>query len=101
MADGELTARAARYPISGLDFPGYEVLFDHGDPFIDPPTRLGNISSWYGEVYSSKSQLALLDIAVVETETDRAFVLVEIEETSSTPKVILGDLFGTLMGDTQ
>jgi hypothetical protein len=38
-------------------------------------------------------------MAVVETETDRALVLVEIEETSSTPKVILGDLFGTLMGD--
>jgi hypothetical protein len=99
MADGKLTARAARYLIKALDIPGYEILFDHGDPLIDPPSLLGNISSWFSDEYSSKSQLALLDIAVVETETDRALVLVEIEETSSSPKVILGDLFGTLMGD--
>jgi hypothetical protein len=99
MAGGRLTAEVARKLATQLQDPRFEVLFDHGDAKIDPPTAVGNISSWFGSSYSSGSQLADLDIAVVERKTDNAVVLVEVEETSSTPKVILGDAFGTLLGD--
>ena len=99
MADGELTAKAARELAKRIPYPGFDVLFDHGDTSIDPPERVGNISSWFGHQYSSKSQLALLDIAVVDRHHDRAVVLVEIEETSSNPKVAIGDAFATILGD--
>jgi hypothetical protein len=99
MADGELTAKAARELTARIGDPGFDVLFDHGDSKIDPPDRIGNISSWFGGEYSAKSQLALLDIAVVDREHNRAIVLVEIEETSSSPKVAIGDAFGTILGD--
>jgi hypothetical protein len=99
MAHGELTAKTARYLGQNIEMDGYTVLFDHGNLSTDPPDQVGNISSWFGEEYSSLSQLALLDIAIIESETDRAIALFEIEESSSTPKVILGDAFGTLLGD--
>jgi hypothetical protein len=99
MPDGELTAKAARELQKCILLPGFEVLFDHGDTSIDSPAQVGNISSWFGPVYSSVSQLALLDIAVVDRSRDQAAVLVEIEETSSNPKVAIGDAFGTILGD--
>jgi hypothetical protein len=99
MAHGELTARAARELEQRIQDPGFDILFDHGDLNIDPPDRVGNISSWFGPKYSAKSQLALLDIAVVDDQEDRALVLIEIEETSSNPKVAIGDAFGTILGD--
>jgi len=40
-----------------------------------------------------------LDIAVVLRETGKALVLVEIEESTDTPKVLLGDVLATLLGD--
>ena len=99
MKAGELTAKAARELAISIQYPNFDVLFDHGDTSIDPPDQVGNISSWFGDEYSSKSQLALLDIAVVDRHSDRAIVLVEIEETSSNPKVAIGDAFGTIFGD--
>ena len=98
MAHGEMTARTARALAARPPHPRFEVLFDHGDPKPDPE-RVGHIASWFGDVYSAGSQLARLDIAVVDRETHRAIVLVEIEETSASPKVALGDAFGTLLGD--
>ena len=99
MANGELTARVARELSRRIPYSGFDVLFDHGNTSIDPPDRVGNISSWFGKQYSSKSQLALLDIAVVDRNDDRAIILVEIEESSSNPKVVISDAFGTLFGD--
>lgn len=99
MADGELTAKAARELTARIRAPGFDVLFDHGDFKIYPPDRVGKISSWFGTEYSAKSQLALLDIAVVDRDNNQAIVLIEIEETSSSPKVAIGDAFGTIFGD--
>ncbi len=99
MADGELTAKAARALAVRIGDTGFDVLFDHGDSKADPPDRVGNISSWFGREYSAKSQLSLLDIAVVDRDHNRAIVLAEIEETSSSPKVAIGDAFGTILGD--
>ena len=99
MSHGELTAKTARYLSQNIDMDGFTTLFDHGDPSTDPPDQVGNISSWFGEKLILSSQLALLDIAIIEAETNRVVALFEIEETSSTPKVILGDAFGTLLGN--
>lgn len=99
MPNGKSTVKTACYLSQYIDKYGYTVLFDHGDPSKDPPDQVGNISSWFGEKLTASSQLALLDIAIVETKTNRVVVLIEIEETSSTPKVILGDALGTLLGD--
>jgi hypothetical protein len=94
-----MTVRAARALARRLSDPRFEVLFDHGDPRLDSPQHLGHITSWFGEAYAARTQLALLDIAVVDRQTGQAIVLVEIEETSSSPKVAIGDAFGTLLGD--
>lgn len=99
MPNGKSTVKTACYLSQYIDKYGYTVLFDHGDPSKDPPDQVGNISSWFGEKLTASSQLALLDIAIVETKTNRVVALIEIEETSSTPKVILGDALGTLLGD--
>ena len=43
-----------------------------------------------------------IDIAIVKKSsegTDRVFALIEIEETTDKPKVLLGDVFGVLMGE--
>ena len=99
MPDGALTAHVARALARSLSDRPVDVLFDHGDPLTDNPDCLGEIVSWYGDRYVAHARLALLDIAVVRKERDEVVALIEIEESAATPKVVLGDLFGTLMGD--
>lgn len=99
MAHDQLTAKTAHHLRQNVIPDGYTVLFDHGDLSKDSLDHVGEISSWYGENFAASSRLALLDIGIVEAETNRAVALIEIEETNSTPKVILGDAFGTLLGD--
>ena len=99
MKQGRLTAQVSRALSDELARSFYQVLFDHGDPAIDPPDQLGQIASWFGLKYTADSRLALLDLAVVDRDTDDALLLVEIEESAASPKVILGDVMGTLLGD--
>ena len=99
MAHGELTARMARKLSPKPEFRGYDVLFDHGDKEIDLPDKVGRIVSWFGSEYKRDARLAFLDIAVVSRDSDRVFALIEIEESTSKPKVLLGDVLATLLGD--
>jgi hypothetical protein len=99
MANGELTARIARRLSQKLELRGFDILFDHGDRQTDPPDKLGEIVSWFGHKLRLDARLALLDIAVVSRDSDKAFALIEIEESSATPKVLLGDVLATLLGD--
>ena len=78
---------------------GYDVLFDHGQAGQDDPARLGRIASWFGEAYCAGARLALVDIAVVERGSDRAVALIEVEESAAPPKVLLGDVLATLLGE--
>lgn len=80
-------AFCARYFFVDGVFSTSDVLFDHDDTGIEPPDQVGNISSWFGSKYLSNSQLTLLDIAMIERYEDQAMVLIEIEETSSNPKM--------------
>jgi hypothetical protein len=96
---GEHTARVARALRQSLSARKIDILFDHGEQGVDPTEYLGEIVSWYGPQYGTEARLALLDIAVVWRNGDRAAALIEIEESSATPKVILGDLTAMLFGD--
>jgi len=99
MPHGELTAHVARALARELSDRDVDVLFDHGEQSVDPSECLGQIASWFGTDYRANAQLAFLDIAVVQRDGDKVMALIEIEESTSTPKVLLGDLFATLLGD--
>jgi hypothetical protein len=93
---GQLTAATAKHLQDLLKEKGYDVLYDHGDPSNE---NVGKIVSWYGSVITKEARLSFLDIAVVKQNSQKTFVLVEIEETTNKPKTLLGDVFGTLMGE--
>jgi hypothetical protein len=96
---GDLTAKIARDFSKTFATRDIEVIYDHGDPSIDGSARVGQIASWFGNKYNAHSRLALLDIAFIRKGSSDVLLLVEIEETSSDPKIILGDVFATLLGD--
>jgi hypothetical protein len=100
MPAGEITGRVARKLAQKLSPRGFDVLFDHGNPSIDSPDQLGEIVAWFGLQYNQKARLAVLDIAVVSRDTGRVLALVEVEESSATPKTLLGDVFATLLGES-
>ena len=99
MSLGKLTSEAGRTLSDMLQHQGYDVLFDHGGKINEGRYKVGKINGWYGNEYNASSQLAQLDIAVVEKESHRALALIEIEESPSVPKVIIGDIFATLLCD--
>ena len=98
MTLGELTASVAIFLSQELSPKGFDVLFDHAPKGTVPPETLGKIVSWFGREYNSNTRLGFLDIAVVSSHTQKALALVEIEETTDKPKVLLGDILATLLG---
>ena len=96
-AHGRLTAEAAQAITAEMNKRGFDVYYDHGDP-SNP--FVGTIPVSTEEELTSKNQISQLDIAVVERDTYRAVALIEIEETTDTPKTLIGDIFTTLMGDS-
>lgn len=99
MAHGKLTAQAGRALSQRLSSRGYEVLFDHGKKDTGSDFLVGEITSWFGEQYNAEAQLAHLDIAIIDPDGERATALIEIEESAASPKLIIGDMFATLLGD--
>jgi hypothetical protein len=104
MARGALTMQAARVLQPEFSQQGFDILHAHGQPGVDSPLLLGKIRSWNGEAYKPETILADLDMAVVSHaafashKEERIYALIEIEETSSKPKLILGDVLATLLG---
>ena len=92
---GQLTAKVAQNITPDLTKMGCDVLYDHGSS----SENVGKIVSWFGDELNREAQLSFLDMAVVEHNSQKVFVLVEIEETTDKPKTLLADVFGTLMGD--
>jgi len=88
---GELTAEIGEK----LKFDGFDVFYDHGPS----GENVGKIVSTLKNDYGREDELSQLDIAVVEQDSDKAVLLVEIEETSDRPKIFLGDIFGVLFGN--
>lgn len=99
MPSGELTAKVARQLSKEYKPRGFDVFFDHGQQDIDCSEKLGEIVSWFGDHCDRSTRLAVLDIAVVCHKTNKVVALIEIEETSGSPKVIIGDVMATLLGE--
>jgi hypothetical protein len=92
---GELTANTAQKITRDWEKRGYKVLHDHGPS----NENVGRIVSWIGKEYGRGAQLSQIDIAIVEKKSEKAFVLIEIEEKNDRPKNFLGNFFGILLGD--
>ena len=88
---GELTAEIGK----GLHFESYDVYYDHGAA----GEKVGRIVSALEEKFLRRDELSQLDIAIVEKSSSKVAVLIEIEERNDSPKAILGDVFGVLMGE--
>jgi hypothetical protein len=87
---GEITADLG----SKLALDGYDIFYDHSTS----SENVGKIGSTLKKDYGRDDELSQLDIAIVEHTSDKAVLLVEIEETSDRPKTFLGDIFGVLFG---
>lgn len=99
MSKGSLTTQVARSLRHEFDQQGFDLLNDHGKKGIDPTDKLGKLRSWFGPDLRFESVLADLDIAIVSRSDKKIYALIEIEETSEKPKVILGDVLATLIGN--
>jgi hypothetical protein len=99
MHHGKRTAHAARVLRQELAGRGLQVYFDHGEQGVDPPEYLGEIVSSSSAHHGLAAQYAKLDIAVVRADTNEAVALIEVEESVASPKLLLGDILATLLGD--
>lgn len=85
-----LTAYLKNYP----KYSRYRVYYDHGDPQIHP--NVVAITGFYGNTPSRYNMLTQVDVLVINPEGEISLVF-EIEERSSAPKKIIGDVFTNLM----
>ncbi len=99
MANGELTKQVARVLQQEFNSKGVDILHDHGQKGIDPSINLGKLRSYFGSSARSDTILADLDVAVVSRDSEKVYALIEIEETTDKPKVILGDVLAALLGN--
>jgi hypothetical protein len=91
---GKMTVKAAE-TLLGYYEKRYDVFYDHDST----KEIVGKIVSWFGDKYNRESELSQLDIAIIEKGSDKALALIEIEETSDSPKTFLGNVLGVLLGD--
>jgi hypothetical protein len=96
MPNGALTAQIAHSLQKG--FEKFDILHDHRHKDVELPGKLGKLRSWFGTEFTSESLLADVDIAVVSKNDKKIYALIEIEETTDKPKVILGDILAILLG---
>ncbi len=99
MTHGALTAKMAHALARQYEPQGFVVLHDHRQPGADPTGKLGKPKSWFGADFAAAAILADLDIVIADQHTGCALALIEIEETTDKPKVLLGDVLATLLGD--
>jgi hypothetical protein len=95
---GEMTAAlgAALSNNTELLTLGYSVLYDHGKGVSND---VGVTSAWVGGEKKRDNRLAEIDIVVYDPESNKAILLVEIEESGDNPKKILGDAMAVLFGE--
>lgn len=94
---GDGTARAARFLAKHLAEKPYSIASDHG---AESDESIGHIVSRYFSQEGWKTPLSQIDIVVLDQSNPRrALALIEIEETNSRPKNLLGDVFSILLGN--
>jgi hypothetical protein len=103
MLQGAWTAHAARTLSIEFDSRGLDVLCAHQGRRIgkgkSSGLRTGQIISWMGADFKASSRLAFPDIAVVDRVSKKVVLLAEVEESKAQPKLVIADLFATLLGD--
>lgn len=82
------------YVINRSGCEGYVVFYDHGDPLSDK--NVVAIKGIYGDKLNRYSMLTQVDVLVLNPKDDILYV-VEVEERTSSPKKIIGDVFANLM----
>ena len=98
MSNGVLTAQIAHFLQQEFDQQVFDVLHDHRQKDVDSPDKLGKLRSWFGPAPKYETLLGDLDIAIISRHDKKIYALIEIEETTHKPKVILGDVLATLLG---
>jgi hypothetical protein len=95
---GQLTSAVAKSITEEINKRGFDIYYDHGEK----GEFVGTIAVSIEKELSSEKQISQLDIAVVgrDTNKDKVIALIEIEETTDTPKTLIGDVFTTLMGNS-
>jgi len=103
MLQGAQTARAAQELSEKVDQRGFDVFCAHRDRRVQrrevSGVRFGQTISWLGSEFLASSRLAFLDIAVVDRASKKAILVAEVEESTAHPKLLIADLFATLLGD--
>jgi hypothetical protein len=103
MLQGAWTAHAARTLSIEFDSRGLDVLCAHQDRRIrkgeSSGLRTRQIISWMGSEFRASSRLAFPDIAMVDRKSKKVVLLAEVEESEAQPKLVIADLFATLLGD--
>ncbi|MBZ5499538.1 MAG: hypothetical protein LAP85_24325 [Acidobacteriia bacterium] len=69
-----------------------DVRYDHGD---STDVDVCQPTSYMGRRYGADATLSGVDIVLLKK--GNVFVVVEVEESSVRPKIILGDIFGTIL----
>ena len=91
---GEKTGQFGRWLTDSLkDDTKYQVYYDHG-----APTKFDNVAvikSFIGKELTNKTRLADIDVMVYNTDHE-ILLLIEIEESSLSPKTLFGDRFSIL-----
>jgi len=98
MPRGELTARVALSIQQEFENNGFFVLHDHRSLDPDSSEKVRELHVFFGEAPNRETILADLDIAII-SKNDMVIALIEIEETTDKPKVILGDILAILLGN--
>lgn len=99
MSKGALTAQLAFSLQQEYEKQGYVVLHDHSSQETGSPDKLGKLRTWVGDTPKRQTLLSDLDIAIVNPDDNIVVALIEIEETTDKPKVILGDILAFLLGN--
>lgn len=97
MADGDYTGKLGKelsefFEHNNLDF---TVYYDHGDPSED---NVCVITPFFGE-FSRDNSLANTDIAIIDNKTNKLVLLSEVEESSTPPKKVIGDILSVFLAD--
>jgi hypothetical protein len=75
---------------------GYSVVYDHGKGGKE---SVGVTSAYLGDHAEMDNKLSEIDIAIIERKTNKAILLIEIEESGDNPKKIIGAAMATLLAD--
>lgn len=101
MKNGKYTAKFGEELTKGLEsHPNFQVYYDHGD---SSKPNVGQITPYFRDKpYNKSTTLSNVDILITHktNNIEKAIILIEIEETDSEPKKILGDIFNIFLAES-